>query len=215
MTASSASSKIAAALRQRFVSPRAALRFMGLDENLAPASPRDPSSGAGERAGAAGSDRLKALGAELQKLVADLDLDPGQREKIQSLLNKFVAFDESDEKEKLEKFGAFLKNLGLGDEDINKAMKLAAAGSPSGEDAIPGNAIGDGFGGKFSDRSPAMDERMRATVEKRLDDRFGIRRVYSEPSVRQAEDHRVVLGPSRSAIDRLDAKFGCARIGTC
>jgi hypothetical protein len=143
MNTESASSKIAAALRQRFGSdPRAVLRKLGLDEDLIP-KPRKP--GDENLGGSRSGGPLKEFAAELQSLLADLDLDEGQREKVQNLLNKHITFDRSrrlgSDDESAEKFTAFLRSLGLNDEDVAEALRLATSTNGNADDTLPRNAL--------------------------------------------------------------------------
>jgi hypothetical protein len=173
------------------------------------------------------TDPAMAMRLDIEKSMAELDLDEKQVAKILAVLDQHADFDKLDDSdpnaeraralagddEKLEKFRALLREAGLSDADIDEACRLATNGGGGAKDRLPLDATHGGFGGRFADRRPAMDESARASLETKLDRKFGIGRVAGE-QVRQAADRRTVMGLSRAAVERISARFpGFERIG--
>jgi hypothetical protein len=187
-----ARTKIAAALRGKYRSPADALRALGLDADLV-----DPAS---TTARTPGDDRTNEMRREIEQLLSDLRLDDGPTGKILELLKKYApdgrTVGDNDKVDEYDKVRKFLGEKGFDDADIDEAIALGRRGAT---DRIPRNGLG------------AMDEALRVAAAKRLDDKFGIRRIITVDAGRGEE--RRPAAPSRAAVERLHAKYpGLAKI---
>jgi hypothetical protein len=200
--------KFSRALRAKFPNAKAALRHLGLDENLIDAAETKPAGGSG------GTDKLKALRSDLERLISESknEFPEGVIAKILALLDKHVDLETLDdghpyagrvdaikggEDDRFAAVKAFLMSRGMTEADAEKAIV-------AGRDDLPRNAIAGGMGGKLAaaDRRLAMDARALASFNAL----FGAERIVCEPSLAADARHRD-RPMSRAAADSFNRMF--------
>jgi hypothetical protein len=207
-------SKLATALRRKFKNPRALLRALGLDENLADVGNTAQPDVDGTKA------RVADFKEKLQQWLytqrnAMPEEDGGLIARILAVLDQDVGEDEVVD---LARFKAFFKGKGLSDADIEEALRLAQGGEHAA-DRLPLDGTRGGMGGYGHGSEAnrvgrtAMDEATRSRVASEMDVLLGTGRVSIGIDTRQPR--RPVSMPTARAVTDFNAMFpDAARLET-
>jgi hypothetical protein len=204
--------KLRAALRARFKSPREALRALGLDADLlgAPA----PTNNA--------HDPLKELRLDLEKLIGEIGMPEGSISKILSLLDEHIPEgrvadddpnrdkvralaghdeehdDEDDDDARIAKVRTMLQKHGLTASEIDQAIRIAT-GASTAKDKLPVNALHGGLGGYLSG-----EERHRGTfAHDSIEQLFDCGRIIGERTRQEDHDRHPAMDTPAAEFHRM------------